>query len=185
MANAAGIFKAVAPWLFAGASTLLPGPLGQAAAKIGAIVGNPTLKPDVQAISAAVAGATPDQLAQIRAADQQHELEMQKAGFEHVEDLLNAAFADTANARAREIQTKDSWTPRIIAAFVIVAWCVIEGFILWHAFSRAPELNPANSQLVGAISRMADAAFMLVIGYYFGSSIGSQNKDATIQNLSK
>jgi hypothetical protein len=185
MANAAGIFKAVAPWLFAGASTLLPGPLGQAAAKIGAIIGKPDLKPDITAISDAVASATPEQLALIRAADQQHELDMQKAGFAHVEDLLNAEYADTANARTREIQTKDSWTPRIIAAFVILAWCFVQGFLLVHAFSGKPELTPSMSQLVGAISRMADAALMLVLGYYFGSSVGSQYKDSTIQNLSK
>src|SRR6185437_6455977 len=184
MADIAGFFKKTLPSMAAAVASGIPGPIGAVASIISAKLGK-DVKPDADSISAAIAGATPDQILKLKEDDQQFQETIQKMGFEHEEDLANAAYGDRANARAREVQSKDSWTPRIIAAFVILAWCVIEGFILWHAFSGAPELNPANSQLVGAISRMADAAFMLVIGYYFGSSIGSQNKDATIQNLSK
>jgi hypothetical protein len=164
MANAAGIFKAVAPWLFAGASTLLPGPLGQAAAKIGAIIGKPDLKPDIQSISAAVASATPEQLAQIRAADQQHELDMQKAGFEHVEDLLNAEYADTANARAREVAVRDN-TPKILAYGVSILVLLVEGFVLLHGIPKLVE-----PVIAGRILGTLDSALILVLGYYFGSS---------------
>lgn len=179
MANAKGIFKAVAPWLFAGASTLLPGPLGQAASKIGAIIGKPDLKPDIDAISEAVAGATPEQLAQIRAADQAHELEMQKAGFQHVEDLLNAEYADTANARAREVAIKDK-TPRNLAYSVCVLVLLLEGFMLFYGTPKA--VDPV---IAGRILGTLDSALILVLGYYFGSSRGSDDKNEIIKNLSK
>lgn len=179
MANAAGIFKTVAPWLFAGASTLLPGPLGQAAAKIGEIIGKPDLKPDITAISNAVAGATPEQLAQIRLADQQHELDMKKAGFETVEAILGAEYGDTANARAREVAVRDN-TPRYLAYGVCVLVLVVEGWMLLHGIPKT--VDPV---IAGRVLGTLDSALILVLGYYFGSSRGSDAKNEVIANLSK
>jgi hypothetical protein len=178
MANVAGIFKAVAPWLFAGASTLLPGPLAQAASKIGAIIGKPDLKADLQTISEAVAGATPEQLAQIRTADQAHEAEMQKAGFQHIEDLLNAEYADTANARAREVSIRDKM-PAVLGITVTVGFFGLVTLLAFHAFPEATK--DTLLLLIGALT----VGWKDVMGYYFGSSAGSQEKDSTIQNLSK
>jgi len=181
MANAKGIFKAVAPWLFAGASTLLPGPLGQAAAKIGEIVGKPDLKPDLDEITNAVAGATPEQLASIRAADQEYSLNMQKAGFQHIEDLTNAAYADTANARAREIAVRDK-TPERLAYLIVgstmgMCWYVLTG--------HAPNATVAQAGTIGTVLGYAISEAKQAIAYFLGSSLGSKAKDETIDNLSK
>jgi hypothetical protein len=178
MPNFASIFKAVAPWLFTAASTLLPGPLATAAQKVGEAIGK-DVKPDVQAIAEAVAGATPEQLQAIKAADQQYALAMQKAGFEHAEDLLKMNFDDTANARAREIAVRDN-TPKILAYGVSILVLLCEGFMLLHGIPKT--VDPV---IAGRILGTLDSALILVLGYYFGSSRGSQEKDATIANLSK
>jgi len=71
-----------------------------------------------------------------------------------------------------KIKTGDKWTPRVLAGCMVLAWFSIEGFLLHQAFRGGPEPSSSMSQIVGAISRMADAAVSLVLGYYFGSSAG-------------
>lgn len=178
MASVAGVFKAVAPWLFTAASTLLPGPLATAAQKVGEAIGK-DVSPDLSAISEAVAGATPEQLQAIKAADQQYQLDMQKAGFQHVEDLLKMTFDDTANARAREVAVRDN-TPRILAYGVSGLVVLIEGFMLLHGIPKT--VDPV---IAGRILGTLDSALILVLGYYFGSSRGSDAKNEIISNLSK
>jgi hypothetical protein len=57
----------------------------------------------------------------------------------------------------------------------------MEGFLLHQAFHGGPEPSSAMSQIVGAISRMADAAVTLVPGYYFGSSAGRDHSTGVEQ----
>src|SRR6185312_12097477 len=167
---------AVAPWLFTAASTMLPGPLATAAQKVGEAIGKP-VSADPQAIAEAVAGAAPEQLQAIRAADQQYALDMQKAGFAHVEDLLKMNFDDTANARAREIAVRDN-TPKILAYGISVLVVAIEGFMLLHGIPK--DVDPV---IAGRILGTLDSALILVLGYYFGSSRGSDDKNSIIDNL--
>jgi hypothetical protein len=48
-------------------------------------------------------------------------------------------------------------------------------------FRGGPEPSSSMSQIVGAISRMADAAVTLVLGYYFGSSAGRDHSTGVEQ----
>lgn len=178
--NIGSIFKQVAPWLFTAASTLLPGPLGTVAGLVGKAI-NKDVKPDAQAIAEAVAGATPEQLQAIRQADQQYALDMQKAGFEHIEDLAKMAFDDTANARSREVAVRDK-TPRNIAYMLVgssiaMCWYVITG--------HSPAQTIAQATMVGTALGYVISEAKQAVAYFLGSSQGSDEKNQIIDNLSK
>lgn len=131
------------------------------------------------------AGAmTPDQLVAIRAADQKHAEVIGQQGIDLAK--LNAdhdiAFAkidadDRASARGREAALKD-WTPRVIAYLVILLVLIAEGSMFFVGQPKG-----MDGVVLGRILGTLDSALMLVLGYYFGSSAGSSNKDSTIDKM--
>ena len=155
----------------------IPGPIGAVAQIISAKLGK-DVKPDADSISAAIAGATPDQILKLKEDDQNFQVTIQKMGFEHDEDLANAAYADRANARAREVSIRDRM-PAILGISVTVGFFGLVGLLAFHAFPEATK--DTLLLLIGALT----VGWKDVMGYYFGSSAGSQQKDATIANLSK
>jgi hypothetical protein len=112
-----------------------------------------------------VLGANPELVIQFRQA---------LAGIEA--DLEKAYLGDTANARQREIAiaTSDSapMLNKIITPVLALIVVVGGGFIL--AYNAQPDVRTAASNLM-----------MLVLGYYFGTSVASKRKDDTINQLTK
>lgn len=77
---------------------------------------------------------------------------------------------DRVSARNLAVQTRDIWTPRCIAALVIVGAFLGEGFALSHVI-------PAGSEvLAGRVLGTLDSALLAVLYYYFGGSAGSDRK---------
>jgi hypothetical protein len=177
MADVVGFFKKVAPWVAAAASSALPGPIGMAARVVATAIGKP-VKADVGEIAAAVAGATPEQLAAIQSADQQFQLNMQKLGFQHEEELAQGAYADRASARLREVSLRDRM-PTILGLFVTLGFFGLVGLMAFHAFPD--KTRDVLMLLIGALT----VGWKDVMGYYFGSSAGSDDKNEIISNLSK
>ena len=177
MADVVGFFKKVAPWVAAAASSALPGPIGMAARVVATAIGKP-VKADVGEIAAAVAGATPEQLATIQHADQQFQLDMQKLGFQHQEELAQGAYADRASARLREVSLRDRM-PTILGLFVTLGFFGLVGLMAFHAFPD--KTRDVLMLLIGALT----VGWKDVMGYYFGSSAGSDDKNEIISNLSK
>jgi hypothetical protein len=176
MADVVGFFKKVAPWVAAAAASALPGPIGMAAKVVANAIGKP-VRADVGEIAAAVAGATPEQLAAIQSADHQFQLDMQKLGFQHEGELAQAAYADRADARAREVSVRDRM-PMFLAIFVTLGFFGLVGLLAFHAFPD--KTRDVFMILIGALT----VGWKDVMGYYFGSSAGSDAKNAIISNLS-
>ncbi|MBI3481261.1 MAG: hypothetical protein HY016_13060 [Nitrosomonadales bacterium] len=166
--------KAVATIAPSLAAALVPelGLAGVAIRAIGEAVGIPNATE--QQVSAAIAQATPADLLAIKQADQQFEKDMAAIGV----DLAKIAAEDRANAREREIKTGDSWTPRILAAVVVVGYLSVQWYILSHIVPQ--EMREIVLRSMGTL----DMALGLVLGYYFGSSAGSARKDVVIGHLS-
>src|SRR5690349_15861704 len=76
-----------------------------------------TPKPDAtvgdrqEAIAAAISGATPEQLAAMRAKDQDYALAMQQAGFKDIETLASLTVQDRVSARTMEVSTRSIMPP--------------------------------------------------------------------------
>lgn len=128
---------------------------------------------DPKLMEAAITSTDPDILLKLKQADLDFQAHMTELGIER--DKLS--FDDTANARGREIAVKD-WTPRIIAYLVIVLVLIAEGSMFFVGQPKS-----VDGVVLGRILGTLDSALMLVLGYYFGSSAGSSNKDSTISSL--
>lgn len=165
--NAVGFLKQALPWIgsaaVAGTTGNFAPLLGMAAKAVSGAVGK-DVKPEIDSMAAAVAGATPDQMAALQKADHDFQAQMAQMNFQHLEDLEKIAADDRASARNREITAHDSWTPRLIAAIVVIGWLCVQSFLLAHVVSA--DMRDIVSRLLGTL----DAALMLVLSYYFGSS---------------
>lgn len=120
-------------------------------------------------VVAAVRGATPEQLLALKQADQQFALEMNRLGV----DLERIAAQDRDSARRREIEAHDSWTPRLLAASVMLATLALEAWVLLHGYP--PEVP---GEVVGRVLGTFDSAAVLVLSYYFGSSARRDQQQA-------
>lgn len=163
------VLRTVAPTLALAAG----GPFGPlAATAISAVLGKPANDP--KGMEAALLTATPDQLLALKKAEDDFTVQMKTLGIQ--EEHL--AFDDTANARGREIAVKD-WTPRLLAFLFVLGWFTIQAFIMTHVIDK--DMRDIVLRTMGTM----DMALGLILGYYFGSSSGSQNKDSTISTLAK
>ena len=100
-------------------------------------------------------------------------------------DLAKIGVDDTANARSREIQVKD-WMPKLLglgSTGLFAGTCLA---LVWAMLSgHMPTLSNTDSILLGSIIGYIVNDHKQVLAYYFGSSLGSANKDVTISNLSQ
>lgn len=160
------VLRTVAPTIALAAG----GPFGPiAAAAIHAALGTT----DDKSAETTLLTATPDQLLALKQAEDAFLIRMKELGIQE-EQLV---YQDIANARAREIAVKD-WTPRIIAFLVILLVLVAEGSMFFVGQPKG-----IDGVVLGRILGTLDAALMLVLNYYYGSSAGSSNKDSTIDKM--
>lgn len=156
-------------------ATAVGGPFaGMAVAKLESLFGiDPAASEDCKQaqIENALVTATPDQLLALKKADNDFKVQMRELGIKEQE----LAYADTANARAREIAVKD-WTPKILAFTVTVGFFGVLGWML-HGGIPKDGGGEALLVLLGALG----TAWGSIISYYYGSSAGSSHKDDTIQ----
>lgn len=161
------ILQTVAPTV----ALAVGGPFGPlASAAISAALGTP--KGDDKAAEATLLAATPDQLLALTKENDSFKEQMKNLGIQE-EQLV---YADVANARAREIATKDS-TPKILA--YLTTFGFFSAFI-GCLFVSIPETSKAIIfTMIGSLGTV----WINQQGYYFGSSAGSAAKTATINQI--
>jgi len=172
------VLKTVAPML----ATAVGGPFGPlAGAAISAALG--TAPGDSKGAEAALLNATPDQLLALQKANQDFQVQMKQLGIS--EEKLT--FDDLANARAMQVSTKDPTVRQL-------SWLNVGGFLLLTAFLIVASIVWPDQ--VAKVPATAWATLGTVFGYlaksasqteafWFGSSSGSQAKDATLAELAK
>ncbi len=177
-----GTIGKVAPWI----ATALGGPAAglaiDAVCKAAGLA--PSLENAQKAAEMAAAGSlTGEQFLALRQSEDAFKIRMTEMGYKQITDLEEIAFKDRDSARNREIQTKDSWTPRLLAAFVVLAWAGISGYLVGHAMLKPGVQSSLDSNMEPMLMRLLgtlDAALTFVLAYYFGSSASSAHKDSTI-----
>ena len=122
----------------------------------------------------------------------EHEEELQRiqAERDHITaDLFKAALADTQGARQREIDIANSdkapllnkvVTP-VLAIGVLLLTFVLFATVMFGGSPVDPSRKDLLVYVLGALSTIATQ----VVAYYFGSSVGSKDKDAAIKGLVK
>jgi hypothetical protein len=161
------VIATVAPLL----GTALGGPFGGLA---GTMLSKALGTSDPKAMEAAITSTDPDILLKLKQAD--NDFAAQMKALEISEEKLS--FDDTANARAREIAVKDS-TPRVLSYGVTVGFF---GALTALNFVPIPAENRATIySMVGSLGTV----WILIMGYYFGSSRGSDDKTKVIADIAK
>lgn len=163
--------KTLAPML----GTAIAGPLGGVAAsfiadKLG------VQERTVEAVSDALNSGklSAEQVGQIKLA----EIEFQKFLKQNQITLEQLSFGDTKSARDMQIANK-AVTPAILTWIIVTLTLSAEIGMLFHVIPPG-----ANEMVMGRVLGTLDSALVLVLGFWFGSSHGSQNKDAMIANAS-
>jgi ABC-type enterobactin transport system permease subunit len=169
------IVGTVAPTL----ATALGGPLAGIAVKTIAtqLLGNADASEDE--VETAILSAQPQTLLQLK----QIELEFKKVITDAGIKLEEISSADRNSARQREIEAKDSWTPRVLAAVVVggFLYCVYAVFSGYITDLKDPMIATLVGTMIGYTSAKADQ----IVSYYFGSSASSKAKDDTISTIAK
>jgi hypothetical protein len=165
------LVKTAAPWI----GTAIGGPLGGiAVAALGKALGVDL--PTADKIGTALQGITPEQTAALRQAEQEFQAHMAELGIDQMEKLAQLDASDRDSARAREAAVKDL-TPRIIA-LVTVAAAYAVGAAIVYCWLAGVKLNadPVLAGAVGTVIGWIMKDHSQVVGYYFGSSAGSDKK---------
>lgn len=163
------ILKKAAPWLAAAAA----GPAGlatQAIKTIADALGAPSdAAPDQLAV--AIAGATPEQIKELKLAELNFKLRMQELGFKQEADLLKIAADDRDSARKAAVQ---GGTARGLFWMSVLLLVVCLSAEIAALFQGIPE--NVNELVAGRVLGLLDAVAMMVLTFNYGSSGDSRRK---------
>jgi len=161
------LLGSVAPTL----ATALGGPLAGLAVKSlsKALLGAEDFSEE--AVMDAMATASPEQLAAVKKIDADFKVQMKSLDI----DLERIAVDDRKSARTMQTETKDI-LPRLLAISVTLGYFGIIAYVLVSGL-------PMNgSEVLLMLLGTLSAGWTGVMAFYFGSSSGSQKKDAMIHN---
>lgn len=170
-----GVVENLAPTI----ATCVGGPLaGTAVAALEHVFGvspDTSSSPEQRAgnIAAVIAGATPEQLAQMRQADQEFQAKMTELGFKDKESLAALNVQDVEGARDMQKSTK-SWVPPVLTLGITLGFF---GLVAALMFCNIPDSNKAIFySLIGSLG----TAWLSCIHFWFGDTNSSAEKTAII-----
>ena len=154
---------------------LVGGPIGVGVTAAAAIISHALGTPSDPGV-VELALNDPSALEKVRQAESANSLQLQQlmvtaaqASLAHESDMARIQAADQADARAMGISNKD-WVPKVLAMAVTAGFF---GILLLMAFRPLPG---TNKDLVNVIVGALGTAWISIIGYYFGTSVGSMRK---------
>jgi hypothetical protein len=161
-----------APMLGAALSPVCP-LAGIAGAALGNALGIKDAKPEDIVAAISSGQLTGEQIVALKQAEDQFALQMKQLDINSVEDMEKLAIQDRESARRREMAVRD-WTPQVLAYGVTLGFFGVLGFILWKGLPMQNEA--AKNVLLILVGSLGTAWTQNVMGYYFGSSSGSDKK---------
>lgn len=177
MSDWKGVLSTVAPWIGAAATGGVPALVGMAASELGKAFGK-DVKPTVDAISAAISGATPEQMLALKVADQDFQMKMQQLGFDHIQTLEKVAADDRASARHMHETVRDLSTP-IISYLVVLSFFGTVCLLVTQTVAIQSEMRDAVMILIGTLA----TSYTQVLNFRFGTSAGSKDKTDIIRSM--
>ena len=120
--------------------------------------------------------------------------QMKELVAKHESDMANIAeqqyeaqLKDVQNARDREVAIANSDKAPLLTKLTlpILAIAVTLGFFGLLAYMLKYDVPQSNKSLLDIMLGSLGTAWISIVGYYFGSSKGSDDKNKIIDNLSK
>lgn len=178
--NIGNILKSVAPFI----ASALPGPLGVGAKIVLSEVFGIGKDASEEKLEAAIASATPEQITALKAAENGFKERMTALGYDHIAKLEELANAEMANARQREIElaragAKDN-TPMILAFGACLAFIGMLGYVL---MANIDQWGQVKVSIVSGVIGTLSGVVLTIFAYYFGTSKGSEAKNAMLVKL--
>lgn len=158
------VIGTVAPWI----GTALAGPFGGMAVEAVADALGLSDK-TTEAVKKAIAGATPEQMLAIKAADQNFALQMQRLGFENTEKLAGLEVEDRKDARAMQIALR-SRIPALLSVLVTVGYFAVLVGMMTKWFTVQ------DSQALLLMLGSLGTAWGMVMAFWFGTTHDSGRK---------
>jgi hypothetical protein len=125
-------------------------------------------------VKAAMATASPDQLAALKKIDADFKVQMRELDI----DLERIAAGDRDSARKMQVETKD-WVPKLLAIVITVGFF---GILVWMLVQGMPQTGTeALLMMLGALG----TAWTGVVNFYYGSSAGSKAKNDLLASKDK
>ena len=180
-----GFAKKALPWIGAAATGNIPALVAMAAEVVSDKLGvKVPATPD--AIAAAVSSATPEQLLALKAADHEFQLKMREWGYKETTELNAQSYADTANARARDVSLitvtgKTNMRASVMLATTMLALAAMVVVMLFKDIDANTAVGGVLLLLIGKFSNAWDTAFQ----FEFGTNRTNKAKDETIKTLSE
>jgi hypothetical protein len=156
----------IAPWL---AGTLGTPVMGVAVQALENVFGMQPGTATPQNLMTALAGATPQQLQDLRTADQKHSEFMASIGYKDLETLAAIDAGDRDSARKMQIAVHSRW-PGILSAVTTLA---VIGAIAARMTGLALPQDTVTVQLIGSLT----TGWGMCISYWFGTTRGSADKN--------
>lgn len=147
--------------------TALGGPFGGLAGTVlGSILGvdDPTSEEAI-AEATKLALADPNKVMQLKEAELAFRAKMKELDIKEADLIL----ADKQSARDMQSKTRSLW-PGILSAVFTGGWIALNYFVFTH------DGEMQNREIIMRVMGTADAALMLILSFWFGSSHGSQHK---------
>lgn len=179
------------PWIGAAATGNVPALVGLAAGAVSDAVGQ-KIDPSAEAIATAVASASPEQLLELKKADDELKLKAQQLGFENTQELRKLDVQEEQiyvgdAASARGAFSKDRgvfFLGLVVLAMSGVLTCAIL-YGVYEMITGGLKLTDAGIAasiftLLGMIIREIDSRAQQVLNFFYGSSHGSRNNQAAM-----
>ncbi|WP_303827564.1 hypothetical protein [Asticcacaulis taihuensis] len=164
------LVRQVAPTL----GTALGGPLGGAAAQV--IAQKMLGKDDATdtELANALIGATPEQLAALKAADNDFRLKMEQLGV----NVYQIEVQDRSNAR--DLFKVNHWPQIVLSVFVVAGFFTVLFLLLGRPFPA--DMSWMRDALLIMLGTLG-TAFTQVLNFWFGSTSGGQAKTNSLTAL--
>lgn len=189
-ADIANVLETLAPTIATAVGTPLLGGAVAALEQVFGLTPAATASIDARqdAVATAVMGASPEQLAAVRKADQDYAARMAEAGFRDKEAIAamqlqetQTFVADTADARRTNANNaRVFW----LGVVILSTFAAIMFASLWGAYALLTGQMPVENAavvgmvagFVGTIIGYSAANAQQVVGFFYGSSKGSEQK---------
>ena len=150
--------------------TALGGPVAGLGVKFLAdkFLGNPNATE--QEVEAAVLGASPEKLLEIKKLDQQFTVQMKSLDI----DVFKMEVEDKRSAR--ELAKVNMWPHIILSAIYTVGYMVV----LYYFMTGKVEIKESVETAFNIVLGVLTAAQVKIMDFWFGSSYGSKVKDAKV-----